>query len=63
MEIKSSAALMSCADKWVGGDWSKARNTVRVWRYKSRNKPVRANLKEDTKKLMDDAAAYPYGAI
>lgn len=62
MEIKSSAALMSCADKWVGGDWSKARNTVRTWRYKSHHKPVRANLK-GRKKLVDDATAYLYGAI
>lgn len=55
--IKSSAELLEWSDKWIDGDdWRKARDTVRAWRYKSRNKLVRVSLREDTKNLLDKRA-------
>ena len=55
--IKSSAELLEWSDKWIDSDdWRKARDTVRAWRYKSRNKLVRASLREDTKNLLDKRA-------
>lgn len=37
-----------------------ARDTVRAWRYKARNKLVRASMREATKKLLDDRSQH-YG--
>lgn len=55
--IKSSAELLEWSDKWIDGDdWRKARDTVRAWRYKSRNKLARISLREDTKNLLDERA-------
>lgn len=55
--IKTGTELVAWAEKWVNGDdWRKARDTIRAWRYKSRNQLVRVSLREETKELLDKRA-------
>ena len=59
--VQTSADLIRWADTWISlDDWRKARDTVRAWRYKARNKLVRASMREATKKLLDDRSQH-YG--
>lgn len=55
--IKHGEDLVAWANKWIDADdWRRARDTVRAWRYKSRNQLVRASLREETKELLDKRA-------